>query len=63
MEIKELRPLDEYLQQKLAWGLTLIVPSNVLAMTRRFKASVAKLVTQRSLALGLDVVFNRSVTA
>lgn len=64
MEIKKLLPLDEHLKEdKLILRLTLIVPSNVLATTRQFKASVAKPVMQRSLAFGLEVELNRSITA
>lgn len=64
VEIKELLSLDEHLKRNdPMWRLTLIVPSSVLATTRRFKASVAKPVIQRSLAFGLEVAFNRSTTA
>lgn len=63
MEVKELLPLDKRFNgDKLVGRLTLIVPSSVLAMTRRFKASVTKPVIQRSLPFGLEAAFNRSAT-
>lgn len=64
MKIEKLLPLDERLKEdELIWRLTLTVPSNVLAITRRFKASVARPIMQRSLAFGLEAACNRSVTA